>query len=75
MWTAVNLFRKRLLASLRESRRRQADGIIARYRQPAPDEAQPHIVEETGSENISRPGKKAGGRRVRRDDFAVLPST
>jgi hypothetical protein len=75
MWTAVNLFCQRLLASLRETRRRQAEIIIARYRQPAPDETHSHIVDETGSENIPRPGKRAPARRGRRDDFVALPST
>jgi hypothetical protein len=75
MWTAVNLFCQRLLASLRESRRRQAERIIAPYRQPALDETQPHIVDQTGSENIPRLSKKATARRGRRDDFVALPST
>lgn len=75
MWTAVNLFWQRLLSSLHESRRRQAENIVARYRQPAPDETRRHTVDETGSENIQRPGKRATARRGRRDDFVALRST
>ncbi len=64
MWTAINLFGRRLLAGLRESRRQRAERIIAPYRQPALDETRPPTVDQAGSKNIPRPGNKATARRA-----------
>ena len=72
MWTAVNALLRRFLASLRETRRREAAVIIARYQHLATDGTQPCGLERAGREDASRAHKTIAAPLDQRNDFTAL---